>query len=93
MTEAEIGEVVRQAIKRRFPNASQDGVDVRIVEDFDGEYILHVTVHYKTRPAPRPELITTLHDIRDALIAEGEERFVLLTNVIADERRAAAEVG
>lgn len=91
MTEAEIGGVVSQAVRRRFPAADQEGVDVRIFDDFDGDQVLRVTVHYKTRPAPRPEMVSIVHDIRDALIAKGEERFVLLTNDIMDERQTTPD--
>ncbi|WP_156387506.1 MULTISPECIES: hypothetical protein [unclassified Methylobacterium] len=93
MTDKEIQEVVFSVLKSRVPEAEFQGADVRSDIDFDGESIIRVTARYERRPAERREaLIGAIHDLRDALIAKGEERFVFLTNQVASERQSEPDL-
>ena len=92
MNEQDIESIVSEVLEKRFPGGRYKGADVRFDADFDGEPIIRVTAHYDTRPDSRIEMIRTVHPIRDALIARGDDRFVFMTHDIADERQAHADV-
>ncbi|GEP05697.1 hypothetical protein [Methylobacterium oxalidis] len=92
MTEREIESIVSNVLRARFPGGQYTGAAVRFDTDFDGAPIIRVTARYQTRPDSRTEIVRTVHAIRDALLDRGEERFVYLTNDIADERQAHADV-
>jgi hypothetical protein len=93
MTDQEIQEVVSNVLRSRTPEAGFRGAEVRSDIDFDGESIIRVTARYERRPAERREaLIGAVHDLRDALIAKGEERFVFLTNDVVSERQSQPDI-
>ncbi|MCJ2006861.1 hypothetical protein FV232_12285 [Methylobacterium sp. WL30] len=92
MTEREVENVVSSVLEHRFPGGQYKAAEVRFDTDFDGAPIIRVTARYNTRPASRAELVRTVHAIRDALIARGDDRFVFLSNDIADERQVHADV-
>ncbi|WP_379003234.1 hypothetical protein [Methylobacterium iners] len=80
-------------LRTRVPEAGFKGADVRSDIDFDGESIIRVTARYERRPQERREaLIGAVHDLRDALIAKGEERFVFLTNDVVSERQSQPDI-
>ena len=93
MTDQEIQEVVSNVLRTRVPDAGFRGAEVRSDIDFDGESIIRVVARYERRPQERREvLIGAIHDLREALIAKGEERFVVLTNDVARERQPQPDI-
>ena len=93
MTDQEIQEVVSNILRTRVPEAGFKGADVSSDIDFDGESIIRVTARYERRPQERRDvLIGAVHDLRDALIDRGEERFVFLTNDVASERQSLPDL-
>ena len=93
MTDQEISQLVERVLANRVPNADFQGADVRSDVDFDGDSIIRVTARYARRPDERPDrLIDAVHDLRSALIQEGEDRFVFLTNDVESERRLEVDL-
>ena len=88
MTDQEITVVVSRIIADRVTEAGFRGA-----EAFDGDPIIRVTAHYERRPKAKPDpLIDVVHALRSALIAQGDDRFVFLTNDVAEERQVEEEL-
>ena len=93
MTDQEIQDVVVRVLRSRVPEAGFKGADVHSDTDFDGASIIRVTAHYERRPhAERDVLIGAVHDLRDALIARGEERYVFVTDDVETERQREPDI-
>lgn len=92
MDDREISDIVSKIVRARYPEAGFRGAEVRSDLDFDGEPIVRVTAAYERRPAPASALVGLTHDIRDALLSRGDDRFVFLENEIASEKEVDEEV-
>ena len=93
MTDQEVSQIVHHVLRDRVPAANFMGADVWSDTDFDGDPIIRVTARHGYRPDTKPDpLITAVHDLRSALIERGEDRFVFLTNEVADEQCIEEEV-
>ncbi|MCJ2135733.1 hypothetical protein MKK69_17010 [Methylobacterium sp. J-026] len=93
MTDQQISEIVHDVLRNRVPAAQFLGADVWSDTDFDGDPIIRVTARYGHRPTAKPDpLIAAVHDLRSALLARGEDRFVFLSNDVADEQRVEEDV-
>jgi hypothetical protein len=78
-TEASIREIVLDELRTRFANRGLVNADVVFDEDFDGDKIVRVTVHFSE---PREQAAESLFDAADAirarLIEAGDDRFVFV---------------
>ena len=93
MTDQEISRIVNDVLRERVPAAGFKGAEVMSDQDFDGDPIIRVTAHYERRPRTKPDpLITAVHDLRSALIDQGEDRFVFLDNDVEDEQQVEEDV-
>jgi len=78
MNDQEIAQVVNQVLKENLADKGFERADVASETDFDGGSIIRVTAHYQEAEVPLDDTIKSLHQIRDALLSKGEERFVIL---------------
>lgn len=93
MTDQQIAQIVSDVLKDRVPEAKFLRAEASSDKDFDGEPIIRITAYYVNRPNERPDALTSaVHDIRSALISCGEERFVFLSNDIANEQGLDEEI-
>ena len=92
MTKEEISDVVNQVLTGHFPGSPFLSADVELDEDFDGASIIRVTAHYDDRPKTGDDLVDSIHALRSALLAKGEDRFIFLTNDIANERQVETDL-
>lgn len=87
MTDSQIGQIVTEVLSAYAPEAGFLGAEVVSGYDFDGDPVLRVTARYRRRPVEKPDkLINSVHPIRDALIALGDDRPVLVKNDVETER-------
>lgn len=78
MNDQEISQVVTQVLTKNLINQGFKEADVASEVDFDGGSIIRVTAHYQETEVSSDKIIESLHEIRDALLSKGEERFVIL---------------
>jgi hypothetical protein len=79
MTEAAIRKIVSEVLRERFGKLGFVNSDVVLDEDFDGEKIVRVMVHFdRPRDVGEP-LFDAADTIRTRLIEAGDDRFVYVS--------------
>ena len=87
LSDEAIADIATEIIRGSTDPASVS-VEVRSDQDFDGTEIIRVTARYSRRPQGEAYRgLDPMHDIRTALLAQGEDRFVFLENIYEDEPR------
>jgi hypothetical protein len=92
LADAEIGNVAKEILKGRFPDAGFQGLDVASDEDYDGAPIIRMTAHFDRPIGDLRKFIASTAIIRSELLRSGDERFIFLTHDYpgaADEDDAA----
>jgi ribosomal 50S subunit-associated protein YjgA (DUF615 family) len=74
---AEVERVVGNVLQKHFRDEFVS-FDVTPADDFDGEPVIRVLAHLKTRVDNIDELYRSVGAIRDELIKAGDNRFVFL---------------
>ena len=77
---------IATAIIRGGADQRSIAVEARSDQDFDGMGIIRVIARYRRRPRGKAYRgLDPMHDVRAALLAQGEERFVFLENIYEDQ--------
>lgn len=93
LTDTEIEDLVAGLLPKIVPTAGFQSVAVASDVDFDDEPIIRVSARFSHRPSGKPDaLINAVHVIHESLIAQGDDRFVFLTNDVDDERQPELEI-
>lgn len=85
MNDEEIAVVVNQVLVQSLSSKGFENADVKSETDFDGGSIIRVIAHYDGPELAPTETANALHQIRDALLEKGEERFVILQSDYATD--------
>ena len=73
-----VGAVVSEVLKHRLASLGFSGADIVIEKDFDGEDVIRVTAKLSKQGVDSEALFEAASDIRQRLIAEGDDRFVFV---------------
>ena len=93
-TEAAIRKIVSEVLRTRFAKRGLVNSDVAFDEDFDGEKIIRVTVHFDRQRDVGESLFDAADTIRARLIKAGDDRFVFVSRDYpgsSDEKRSDEE--
>lgn len=91
MNDQQISTVVDRVLRTNLAGRGFEKADVASEIDFDGGSIIRVIAHYQNERVPSDAIVRSLHQIRDELLNEGEERFVILQSRYRDEADAVSE--
>ena len=78
MTDNDIEQIASRILRDNLGPFGFQGSDVRSEIDFDGSPVVRIKARYTDANAPTKAITKSMHEIRTALLRQGEQRFVLL---------------
>ena len=84
--DSEIAQIASRILTKEPGSARFVEAEVRSIVAFDGTPAVRVVAKYRDRPREAERVgLDAMHAIRDALLSEGDDRFVYLENEYIDE--------
>ena len=92
MTNDEIQQVASEILSKNLGHFGFQGAETAPEIDFDGSSVLRIKARYTDENAPTKAITQSMHEIRSALLGQGEERFVYLEGVLLGEEHIDEDI-